>query len=129
VEIVFPVASEAIAPSEDSELQSVPGVSAGEGCSTAGGCATCPYMKMNSLDALLALVRRVDADGGVADDDLTPYEPHKYTELVLGRTAADLGGEPILHMRAFSRGGKLSDALVSDVVTRHERRTEAQATE
>jgi len=46
---------------------------------------------------------------------------------VLGRTAADLGGEPILHMRAFSRGGKLSDALVTDVVTRHERRAAAQA--
>ncbi|MEB2322448.1 MAG: hypothetical protein OZ921_08040, partial [Sorangiineae bacterium] len=31
----------------------------GEGCSTAGGCATCPYMKMNSLDALLALLERL----------------------------------------------------------------------
>jgi len=29
------------------------GVAAGEGCSAGGGCATCPYMKMNSLDALL----------------------------------------------------------------------------
>lgn len=125
VEIVFPVASEAIAPSEDGELQIVPGVSGGEGCSTAGGCATCPYMKMNSLDALLALVRKL----GVSDDDLVPYEPHKYTELVMGRTAADLGGEPILHMRAFSRGGRLSDALVTDVVTRHERRAAAEATE
>ena len=31
----------------------VPGVAGGEGCSTAGGCANCPYMKMNDLDALL----------------------------------------------------------------------------
>lgn len=117
VEIIFPVASEAIAEAPGSELAIVPGVSGGEGCSTAGGCATCPFMKMNSLDALLALVRKV----GVADDDLAPYEPHKYTELVQGRTAADLGGEPILHMRAFSRAGRLPDALVSDVVTRHDR--------
>lgn len=120
VEIIFPVASEAIAPAPDSELAVVPGVASGEGCSVEGGCATCPYMKMNSLDALLDVVRKV----GVADDDLTAYEPHKYLELVDGRSMADLGGEPILHMRAFSRAGKLSDALVSDVVTRHERRAE-----
>lgn len=118
VEIIFPVASEAIAPAPDSELGIVPGVASGEGCSVEGGCATCPYMKMNSLDALLEVVRKV----GVADDDLSPYEPHKYLELIDGRTAADLGGEPILHMRAFSRGGKLSDAFVNDVLTRYSRR-------
>ncbi len=116
VEIVFPVASEAIAAAPESELAIVPGVSAGEGCSTAGGCATCPYMKMNSMDALLALVRRI----GVTDDDLAPYAPREYTELIAGRKAAEIGGEPILHMRAFSRTGRLPDALVSDVLTRHE---------
>ncbi|MEB2343341.1 MAG: quinolinate synthase NadA, partial [Deltaproteobacteria bacterium] len=58
VEIVFPVAGEALAPG-DATLPVVPGVAAGEGCSTAGGCATCPYMKMNSLDALLALLERL----------------------------------------------------------------------
>src|SRR5690606_18164870 len=47
VEIVFPVASEAIAPAPESELAIVPGVASGEGCSVEGGCATCPYMKMN----------------------------------------------------------------------------------
>lgn len=121
-EIVFPVASEAIAPAPGSELVIVPGVSSGEGCSTAGGCVTCPFMKMNSLDALLGLVRKL----GVADDDLAPYEPHQYTELVAGRTAADLGGEPILHMRAFSRAGRLPDALVSDVLTRQQQEGRAQ---
>ncbi|MCA9606136.1 MAG: hypothetical protein KC619_11105, partial [Myxococcales bacterium] len=74
----------------------------------------CPYMKMNSLDALLSVVRTV----GVADDDLAPYRPHEYTELIAGRTAADIGGEPILHMRAFSREGRLPAALVEDVTTR-----------
>ncbi len=114
VEIVFPVAAGAIAQAPGHELAVVPGVSGGEGCSTAGGCATCPYMKMNSLDALLHVVRAV----GVADDDLLPYRPHQYTELIGGRTAADIGGEPILHMRAFSRAGRLPDALVEDVTTR-----------
>ncbi|HJL16295.1 MAG TPA: quinolinate synthase NadA [Sandaracinaceae bacterium LLY-WYZ-13_1] len=122
-EIIFPVASEAIAEAPGSELAVVPGVSAGEGCSTAGGCATCPYMKMNSLDALLAVVRRV----GVADDDLSPYFPHKYVEPIAGRTAADIGGEPILHMRAFQRDGRLPDALVEDVKTRHAERGEGVA--
>ncbi len=117
VEVIFPVASEAIAPAPESELAIVPGVASGEGCSTEGGCATCPYMKMNSLDALLSVVRKA----GVADDDLAPYAPHQYTELIAGRSTADIGGEPILHMRGFSRDKSLPDALVQDVLTRHER--------
>lgn len=62
VEIVFPVASEAI--TTDSSVHSrpaqngngngvmlpgglpvVPGPAGGEGCSAEGGCASCPYMK------------------------------------------------------------------------------------
>jgi quinolinate synthase len=118
VEIVFPVASEAIAQTGESELAIVPGVAAGEGCSVAGGCATCPYMKMNSLDALMDLLRRVEVVPGV---HLAAFEPEKYGELIAGRSAADLGGEPILHMRAFQRDKKLPDVLVRDVLTRHER--------
>jgi quinolinate synthase len=121
IEIIFPVASEAIAEAPSSELAIVPGVSGGEGCSTAGGCATCPYMKMNSLDALMHLVRSI----GVADDDLAPYHPRAYAELIAGRTAADIGGEPILHMRAFARTKRLPDALVQDVLTRHAKREAA----
>ena len=30
-------------------LSVVPGVAQGEGCSAEGGCASCPYMKMNTL--------------------------------------------------------------------------------
>lgn len=33
-------------------LSVVPGPASGEGCSLEGGCASCPYMKMNSLQAL-----------------------------------------------------------------------------
>jgi quinolinate synthase len=118
VEIVFPVASEAIAQTGESELAIVPGVAAGEGCSVAGGCATCPYMKMNSLDALMDVLRRVEVVPGV---HLASFEPKKYTETIAGRTAADLGGEPILFMRAFQQDKKLPEALVRDVLTRHER--------
>lgn len=64
VEVVFPVApdamiSEATAglslPGTDKEpslpggLKMVPGAASGEGCSTEGGCASCPFMKMNTL--------------------------------------------------------------------------------
>lgn len=116
-EIVFPVASEAIARDEQSGLGVVPGVAGGEGCSTAGGCATCPYMKMNSLHALKGLLERLDVE---PRSNLVPFEPRKYVQEIQGRTAADLGGEPILHMRAFQRTGELPEGLVSDVLTRRQ---------
>jgi quinolinate synthase len=124
VEIVFPVASEAVAETSDAELGVVPGVAGGEGCSTAGGCATCPYMKMNSLDALFGVLERV-AEGD--EEGLRPFAPHKYTERVAGRTMADLGGEPILHMREFQRTGRLPPALVQDMKGRHAGATSAAA--
>ena len=114
-QIIFPVASEAVAQDAQSGLGVVPGVAGGEGCSTAGGCATCPYMKMNSLKALLSLLERVDVEPG---SNLVPFEPRKYVEQIRGRTAADLGGEPILHMRGFQRTGALPQALVDDVLSR-----------
>jgi quinolinate synthase len=107
VEIVFPVASEAIA--QDDAFGIVPGVQGGEGCSTAGGCATCPYMKMNSLDALFDTVQAA-ADGRWGE--LAANEPRKYGKRVSGRTVADLGGEPILFMRHFQRRGELPPELV-----------------
>jgi quinolinate synthase len=123
-EVVFPVASEAIAQDEESGLGIMPGVAGGEGCSTAGGCATCPYMKMNSLQALLGLLERVDAE---PRSSLVPFEPRKYVQEIRGRTAADLGGEPILHMRAFQRAGELPEALVSDVLGRPTERAGSQS--
>ena len=119
-EVIFPVAPEAVSADPESGLGIVPGVAGGEGCSTAGGCATCPYMKMNSLKALLALLERVDVEPG---SNLVPFEPKKYVEQIRGRTAADLGGEPILHMRAFQRTGELPPALVQDILTRHTQAT------
>ncbi|MGB5695749.1 MAG: quinolinate synthase NadA [Polyangiales bacterium] len=123
-EIIFPVASEAVAQDESSGLGILPGVAGGEGCSTAGGCATCPYMKMNSLHALLGLLERVDKE---PRSNLVPFEPRKYAQEIRGRTAADLGGEPILHMRAFQRTGELPEALVRDVCTRAERKASSSS--
>ena len=115
VEIVFPVSDHAVAASEDPALGIVPGVAGGEGCSTAGGCATCPFMKMNRLDRLFDLLQRARR----ADPGLQAFEPRVYTELLDGKTVAELGGLPILHMRALGRDGRLPEALVADVCTRH----------
>ncbi len=118
VEIVFPVASEAVATApEGSDLAIIPGVQGGEGCSVAGGCATCPYMKMNSLDSLLDVLETVASDGSDAPE-LAGFRPKTYTALVQGRTAADVGSEPILHMRHFQKHGELPQALVTDVQNR-----------
>ncbi|MBW2456076.1 MAG: quinolinate synthase NadA [Deltaproteobacteria bacterium] len=111
-EIIFPVASEAIAQTDDLELGIVPGAAGGEGCTTAGGCATCPYMKMNSLDSLMDLLARI---GDEAPAELSAYHPRQYVEQIAGRTAADLGGEPILHMRHFQQTGELPQALVAQI--------------
>ena len=116
IDIVFPVASEAIAESEDADLKIVPGVAAGEGCSAGGGCATCPYMKMNSLEALVKLCRDI---GTKEPEELAKLQPRKYTELVRGRAAAEVGGESIMHMRHYFREKELSEELIKDVQTRH----------
>jgi quinolinate synthase len=114
VEIIFPVASEAVA-AAPGPLGVVPGVAGGEGCSTAGGCATCPFMKMNTLEALedvLALV------GTPEEARLAPFRPRTWQETIEGRSIADLGTVPILHMRHFQRTGVLPEALVADVRAR-----------
>ncbi len=117
VDIVFPVSTDAIAVSGEepgTDLPIVPGVAAGEGCSTAGGCATCPYMKMNDLDALFGVLGALPDDTG----ELDAFRPRAYTEPVAGTTAAEIGSQPILHMRHFQRTGELSAELVADIKAR-----------
>ncbi len=108
VEIIFPVASEAVAITGDSDLPVVPGVAGGEGCSTAGGCATCPFMKMNSIDALMDVLDRI----AQSDPRLDGFEPRKYLEKVGGETVAAVGSRPILHMRSFQRTGEVPADLL-----------------
>ena len=113
VEIVFPVAEGAVLATGDASLPLVPGVAGGEGCSTAGGCATCPYMKMNSLDALMGVLNKV-----AAPETLKQYHPKLYSEKVAGQTVAALGELPIRHMRHFQKTGHLPPALVEDMHSR-----------
>jgi len=113
VEIVFPVAEGAVLATGDAELPLVPGVAGGEGCSTAGGCATCPYMKMNSLDALMAVLERLQTPAA-----LSAHAPRIYREQIDGQSVAQLGELPIRHMRDFRRSGHLPPALVEDMRTR-----------
>lgn len=115
VDIVFPVAADAVARTGDADLPVVPGVAGGEGCSTAGGCATCPYMKMNSLDSLAAVAHLA---GDQADPRLRPYTVRVGDDPAFGAELARLGAAPILHMRAFQRTGQLPQALVDDVRSR-----------
>jgi hypothetical protein len=56
--------------------------------------------------------------GNEPANNLLPFFPRQYVEKIDGRTAADLGGEPILHMRAFQKEGVLPDALVQDILRR-----------
>eukprot|EP00752_Nemacystus_decipiens_P017890 g16039.t1 len=120
VEIVFPVASEAMTAtgeSGDDSMQVVPGVSGGEGCSTAGGCATCPFMKMNDLDALMNVVANADQSGTVSNG-LSGFLPKRRAFTVGGEDKTELGVVPIMHMRDLMKSGALSDDLVSDVRSR-----------
>lgn len=130
VEIVFPVSRDAITTDRQGGgaagggggeaalggLRVVPGPAGGEGCSLEGGCASCPYMKMNSLEALLTVCERVGSPAGEAM--LEGFKSRAYAEHVGGKTMAAAGCVPILHMRAFQKGGRLPDALVDDVVGR-----------
>jgi len=116
-EIIFPVSSDAITQTGEVDMPVVPGPSAGEGCSLDGGCASCPYMKMNSYDALMKMCDKVGSPAGEAM--LAAQEPRKYA-LADGRgpSIAAQGCVPILHMRHFQKNKTFSDALVADIVSR-----------
>uniref|UniRef100_A0A0D6QTN3 Quinolinate synthase, chloroplastic n=2 Tax=Araucaria cunninghamii TaxID=56994 RepID=A0A0D6QTN3_ARACU len=129
VEIIFPVSLDSMSEAPSSgdvkssegtnltKLSIVPGPSSGEGCSIHGGCASCPYMKMNSLDSLLNVCRLVDTSQEFL---LSTYEAQRFeTSMLSGHSIADLGCEPILHMRHFQSSGKLPDKLVYQVLHRH----------
>lgn len=119
-EIIFPVSSAAVASAPDSELGVVPGVASGEGCSAGGGCATCPFMKMNTLDALLDVVQLCERDReptlALSKYKVLERQSHAGTASVDSR----LGVVPINHMRAFQAKRVLSAELVQDVQTRHD---------
>lgn len=115
VEIIFPVAEEAIArgDSSDPDMSIVPGVSGGEGCSTAGGCATCPFMKMNDLDSLFEVAEAIEYD--LLKDPLASFRPQQYADIIMGQNVSQVGGYPIIHMRNFMAQKRLPDDLIQDI--------------
>jgi len=116
VEIVFPVAEESVTATGQPDLPVIPGPMSGEGCSLEGGCATCPYMKMNSLDALFNLLKRIGND----ETSLAAFAPRVRQGTQTRHPSLDIAVEPINHMREFTRDGRLSDALVMDVLSRNQ---------
>ena len=131
-EIIFPVSSEAVMTVEDcetaledqrnNELAIVPGVAGGEGCSTAGGCATCPFMKMNDIDALQDIINLVDdknqgdiRSGGILEKHLPPARLQG--RFINGIEATELGTEAILFMRKFMLNQSMPEELVTKVTT------------
>jgi len=123
-EIVFPVSSEAVMGVDEEDdiggdkLEVVPGVAGGEGCSAAGGCATCPFMKMNDLDAVHDIVDMI-AERSTGDNELRLSKHLPPNRLqgreIDGKNAIELGIEPIVYMREFMKEKRLSDELVERV--------------
>ena len=107
VEIIFPVSQEAISvPSGSSQgLSIVPGVSSGEGCSSAGGCASCPFMKMNTLDSLEDVLEIIDNEQRISKFRMEKNKSHS--------KVIERGIEPIMNMQYFQQNGRLSNELVN----------------
>lgn len=99
-------------------LKVLPGPAGGEGCSLEGGCASCPYMKMNSLAALMMVAQCVGDPAGEAL--LEGYKPRAYTSKIAGKSIAQGGCEPILHMRYFTQHKQFSPELVQDILARQQ---------
>lgn len=110
VEVIFPVASEAVFVTSDRLLPVVPGVASGEGCSLEGGCATCPYMKMNHLDAVLNVLSQC-AKG--QQRELAGFAARRY-ESDVNHQGFDIkvATRPLLAMRHFGGTGHLPEVLV-----------------
>lgn len=115
-EIIFPVSSEAVMSTDgDTEMAIVPGVAGGEGCSTAGGCATCPFMKMNDLDALQDVIDMVKM--GQKKVLATHLPPTRLKgKQINGQDATDLGTEAILYMRQFMQNKELPKELEKKIL-------------
>jgi len=122
-EIIFPVSQEAVMDTGNEKMPLVPGVSGGEGCSTAGGCATCPFMKMNDLDAIQDILDRKErARNGSEKDEaqlVTQLPPQRLKGKTLnGVKATDMGTEPIIYMRELMATKRLPEELVQRVLSR-----------
>jgi quinolinate synthase len=145
VEIIFPVASDAVTIGDGNNsnnsghhddddqktlLPLIPGVKATEGCSTAGGCATCPFMKMNDFDALMKVLQLMGDDNNNNNNNsgnstkLQKYLPPNRLAgvMIQNRPAMEWAIEPIQYMRTLGQHQRLPDELMERlllVVDRH----------
>ncbi|KAG4095207.1 hypothetical protein H8356DRAFT_492630 [Neocallimastix lanati (nom. inval.)] len=103
VEVIFPVSSEAVTVSSNKELGIVPGVRGSEGCSVDGGCASCPYMKMNNIDGLLHVIEML-SDGNKTEE-LKNYE----VKNKIPANIVDKALKPIFAMRFFQQNKKFPE--------------------
>lgn len=96
----------------------IPGPISGEGCSMEGGCANCPYMKMNTITALNYIIDNIDNK-----ELLRPYEPKLNYDVNEGGNESfsivDEGTEPIFHMLHFQKTGFLSNELIEKIKKRN----------
>jgi quinolinate synthase len=114
-EIVFPVNDAAVTADDASQFGLVPGVSGGEGCSTAGGCASCPFMKMNDLDGLVDLVERVPSTGALPQSLEIRVAAAKGHIKIGGSTVAEMGGRPIAYMNHLMTNKNHHPDLIASV--------------
>ena len=81
-----------------------------------GGCASCPYMKMNTLASVhhtLDLIAAAGEGDAAAAASLQRQEPEPYAAaLANGQSVAARGCLPIVRMQAFQSTGVMPDELV-----------------
>jgi quinolinate synthase len=106
VEIIFPVDESAMTTTSELNIPSLPGVQAGDGCSVVGSCASCKFMKMNTLDGLLNVLKKIDSADSA---NLEKFKPRRVV-------ASDLGFLPIMAMQEFQSLGKLGEKLCESLL-------------
>lgn len=128
-EIIFPVSNSAVMSTQgevDAPMPLVPGASGHDGCSTAGGCATCPFMKMNDMDRVNDIIDMVKASGmsdrngsggAVTRNALLSHLPPNRLQgqQINGHDAFDLGTEAIIYMRHFMQNQQLPEELIQKI--------------
>jgi quinolinate synthase len=112
IEIIFPVSDDAVTATGDEDLALVPGVQGSEGCSTAGGCASCPFMKMNDLDKLMDLVGKVKEDGSMPASLDRQVAKSRGDIKVGDSSVAELGGQPISYMNHLTANRSFPEDLM-----------------
>jgi len=111
VEIIFPVSDEAISQNNKGDL--MPGLNQNEGCSIHGGCATCPFMKMNNLESLMDVCEMINDK--LSEGKLGKFIIRNRAESEEDKRILEQGVEPIVEMQFFQKNGKLSEKFLEHI--------------